>query len=67
MAYFPQALLNAVQLIAQLDPKVYGIVWISLKISCIATVMAGFFGLALGALGILATASNFTGKGCSAS
>jgi tungstate transport system permease protein len=64
MAYFPQALLNAVQLIAQLDPKVYGIVWISLKISCIATVMAGFFGLALG---ILATASDFTGKGSSAS
>jgi ABC-type tungstate transport system substrate-binding protein len=64
MAYFPEALLNAVQLIAQLDPKVYGIVWISLKISCIATVMAGFFGLVLG---ILAAASDFTGKGCSAS
>lgn len=59
MPYFSEALLNAVQLITQLDPKVYGIVWISLKISCIATLLASFFGVALG---ILTAASDFTGK-----
>lgn len=59
MPYFSEALFNAVQLIAQLDPEVYGIVWISLKISCIATLIASFFGVILG---ILAAASDFTGK-----
>ncbi|MGJ0515912.1 MAG: ABC transporter permease [Methylomicrobium sp.] len=59
MPYFSEALFNAVQLIAQLDPEVYGIVWISLKISCIATLIASFFGVVLG---ILAAASDFTGK-----
>jgi tungstate transport system permease protein len=59
MLYFSEALLNAVQLIAELDPEVYGIVWISLKISCIATLIASFFGVVLG---ILTAASDFTGK-----
>lgn len=59
MPYFSEALLDAVHLIVQLDPEVYGIVWTSLKISCLATGIAAFFGIVFG---IWTAASEFTGK-----
>jgi tungstate transport system permease protein len=48
MAYFSDAISAAVQLILKFDPKVYEIVWTSLKISLIATAFSGVLGVLLG-------------------
>lgn len=48
MAYFSDAISVAIQLILTFDPKVYEIVWISLKISLIATTFSGLVGVLLG-------------------
>jgi tungstate transport system permease protein len=59
MNYFADAFLAAIQLIFQFDAKVYQIVWVSLKISLIATCFASIFGILLG---IMAAISEFPGK-----
>lgn len=59
MNYFSEALLAAIHLIFQFDPKVVEIVSTSLKISLIATLFASLFGLGLG---IAAALCEFTGK-----
>lgn len=59
MNYFSEALSAAIQLIFRFDADVYQIVWISLKISLIATFFASIFGVLLG---IGAAISEFTGK-----
>ncbi len=59
MAYFSDALHAAFQLIFQFDPKVYSIVWTSLKISLTATLIASLFGILSG---ILTAIYAFTGK-----
>jgi tungstate transport system permease protein len=48
MAYFSDAASVAIQLILKFDPKVYAIVWTSLKISLIATAFSGLLGVFLG-------------------
>lgn len=48
MAYFPDSIAVAIQLILKFDPKVYEIVWTSLKISLIATAFSGLLGVFLG-------------------
>lgn len=48
MAYFSDAVSVAIQLILKFDPKVYEIVWTSLKISLIATAFSGLLGVFLG-------------------
>jgi tungstate transport system permease protein len=48
MAYFSDAISVAIQLILKFDPKVYEIVWTSLKISLIATAFSGLLGVFLG-------------------
>jgi tungstate transport system permease protein len=48
MAYFSDAISVAIQLILKFDPKVYEIVWTSLKISLIATAFSGLAGVLLG-------------------
>jgi len=52
MAYFSDALSGAIQLILKFDPKVYEIVWTSLKISLIATTFSGLLGVFLGVWGV---------------
>ncbi len=59
MSYFSNAFTTALLLIFQLDPEVYEIVWTSLKITLIATTIAGFFGVFLG---IWIAINKFTGK-----
>jgi tungstate transport system permease protein len=59
MNYFSEAIAAAIHLIFQFDPKIYEIVWASLKISLIAT----FFSSLLGVIsGIWVAISEFTGK-----
>jgi tungstate transport system permease protein len=59
MNYFSDALVAAIHLILQFDPKVVEIVSASLKISLIATLFASLFGVVLG---IGAALNEFTGK-----
>lgn len=59
MSYFSNAFTTALLLIFRLDPEVYEIVWTSLKITLIATTIAGFFGVFLG---IWIAINKFTGK-----
>ncbi len=59
MHYFSNALLDALQLILQLDPEVYDIVITSLQISLIATLLAATFGVFAG---IWLAIHNFPGK-----
>lgn len=48
MAYFSDSIAVAIRLILKFDPKVYEIVWTSLKISLIATAFSGLLGVFLG-------------------
>jgi len=48
MNYFSEAISAAIYLIFQLDPKVYEIVWTSLKISLITTFFSSLLGVVLG-------------------
>ena len=59
MNYFSEAFAAAIQLIFQFDPKIYEIVWTSLKISLIATFVSSLLGVILG---IWVAISEFTGK-----
>ena len=59
MNYFSEAIATAIHLIFQFDPKIYEIVWTSLKISLIATFFSSLLGVILG---IWAAISEFTGK-----
>lgn len=59
MRYFSDALLAALKLIFQFNPEVYGIVWTSLQISLIATLIAAIFGVLAG---IWVAIHNFPGK-----
>jgi len=59
MNYFSEAISAAIYLIFQLDPKVYEIVWTSLKISLIATLFSSLLGVTLG---IWVAISEFAGK-----
>jgi tungstate transport system permease protein len=59
MAYFSDSISVAIQLILKFDPKVYEIVWTSLKISLIATALSGLLGVFLG---IWAGTKEFIGK-----
>ncbi|MDD5320933.1 MAG: ABC transporter permease [Methylococcales bacterium] len=59
MNYFSEAFAAAIQLIFQFDPKIYQIVWTSLKISLIATFFASLLGVISG-IGV--AISEFTGK-----
>lgn len=59
MNYFSEASATAIHLIFQFDPKIYQIVWTSLKISLIATFVSSLLGVILG---IWAAISEFTGK-----
>ena len=59
MSYFSEDIAAAIHLIFQFDPKIYEIVWTSLKISLIATFFSSWLGVILG---IWAAISEFTGK-----
>lgn len=59
MSYFSNAFITALQLIFQFDPEVYEIVWTSLKITVIATSIAGTLGVFIG---IWLAIHSFTGK-----
>lgn len=59
MNYFSEAISAAIHLIFQFDPKVYEIVWTSLKISLIATLFSSLLGVTLG---IWVAISEFAGK-----
>jgi len=59
MNYFSEAISAAIHLIIQFDPKVYEIVWTSLKISLIATLFSSLLGVTLG---IWVAISEFAGK-----
>lgn len=59
MNYFSEAFFSAIQLILQFDKHIYQIVFTSLKISLIATLFAGCFGVLLG---IWAAIHDFIGK-----
>jgi len=59
MNYFSDSLLSALQLLIQLDPDTYKIVWTSVKISLIATFFASIIAIPLG---IMTAISDFIGK-----
>lgn len=59
MDYFTQALWSALVLLGQFDPDIYQIVWVSLKISLVATLLAGVFGVYFG---IIIAIKSFAGK-----
>lgn len=59
MSYFSEAALSALQLIIQLDPEIYQIVWTSVKISLYATLFASILGVFLG---IVTAITQFPGK-----
>ena len=59
MDYFSQSLSVALELILQLDPAVWHVVWISLKISLIAVVISAALAIPLGTLVAL---NKFSGK-----
>ncbi|NOQ16154.1 MAG: ABC transporter permease subunit [Methyloprofundus sp.] len=48
MGYFSQSLIAAINLLFQFDPNIYFIIWTSLKISLIATVIASLIAIPLG-------------------
>lgn len=48
MDYFSQSLISAVNLLFQFDPNIYFIIWTSLKISLIATIIASIIAIPLG-------------------
>lgn len=48
MHYFSESIISALQLIIKFDPEIYKIVWISIKISFIATLFAATFGIFIG-------------------
>jgi len=59
MGYFSDALLTAVQLLAQLETEIYSIIGLSLRISLIATLGASLLGIPLG---LLMAIQEFFGK-----
>lgn len=59
MLYFAEALASALGLILSLDPEVYRIVWTSIWITVVATILAGAAGMPLG---ILVALHSFRGK-----
>lgn len=59
MDYFTHAFLAAIRLLLQFNPEIYLIVWISLKISLIATCLAA---LAAIPIGIIIAVNKFSGK-----
>ncbi len=59
MPYFSDAILSALQLIIQFDPAIYQIVWTSVKIALIATLLAAILGIFLG---IITAITQFPGK-----
>ncbi|NOQ64735.1 MAG: ABC transporter permease subunit [Methyloprofundus sp.] len=59
MNYFSDALLAAIQLLLQFDAEIYPIVWTSLKIALIATVIAAAIAIPLG---IVIAINQFIGK-----
>ncbi|HYE36953.1 ABC transporter permease [Methylocaldum sp.] len=59
MDYFADSFLAALRLIFQFDPKVYQIVWISLRISLTATVCAALLAVPAG---VWSASTEFTGK-----
>jgi tungstate transport system permease protein len=59
VSFFAEALYRSLQLIFGFDPEVYLVVWTSLKVSAIATVLAAITGVPLG---LLIALKNFRGK-----
>ena len=57
--YFTNASANAIQLLLQFDPEIYLIVWVSLKIALIATILAAFIAIPIG---IAIAINEFIGK-----
>ncbi len=59
MNYFTEAIIAAISLLLQFDPEIYLIVWASLKIALIATVLAAVCAIPVG---ILIAINDFIGK-----
>ena len=59
MDYFTESILAAIALLLQLNPEIYLIVWTSLKIALIATLMAAIIAVPIG---IIIAVNQFIGK-----
>ena len=59
MDYFKEAFIKAFQLLISFDPELYGIIFLSLKVSAIALLISGIIGIPLG---IVIAIKNFIGK-----
>lgn len=59
MDFFSQSLTKALALIIQLDPAVWGVVWVSIKVSILAVIFSSALAIPLGSLVAL---NSFAGK-----
>ncbi len=59
MNFFSQSLIQAFDLIFQFDPSVWGVVWVSVKVSMLAVILSSLIAIPLGSFVAL---NNFSGK-----